>query len=140
MRQYGILAAITGIAFFVYLLLTSYVDFLGWCRIAVEGDMISGNKGAVISAIKKLKKEKRESYNTMCEYVDRIIENDCLAVEPRINSSWSGLYADGCYIRGSKTIYIKPEKNGGEESVARRESALLRYAEFSKKFWDEQKK
>lgn len=135
--RYGILGAASGAIFLIYLLITSYVDVFSFCAIKVEGDMVIGNRGAIIAAIKMLKKQNKKSYQTLCGYVERIIENDCLAVEPRIDSSWKGLYADGCYIRGSKTIYIKPEKNGDSQSVANRSRALMRYADYSKRFWKE---
>jgi len=43
---------------------------------------------------------------------------------------------DGCYIKGSKVIYIKPERQNTDLIIQKRAEILKKYSAYSKKFWD----
>lgn len=108
----------------------SYFDMGNFCYIDIEGDILRGNEETVKKAIGLLKKEDYGGYKVLCKYVDTISENYCL--EGHMN------YSDkpGCYIRGSKVIYIKPEKNDTSFIVSERANTIKKYSILSKNFWD----
>src|SRR3989338_8567134 len=91
-----------------------------------------GNRPASWVGIIQLKKENKESYKTLCRYVDVILEQYCIngMPNPRLTDK------DGCYIKGSKVIYIKPERQNTDLIIQKRAEILKKYSAYSKKFWD----
>jgi hypothetical protein len=42
----------------------------------------------------------------------------------------------GCFVRGSKTIYLKPEKEESDLIVGQRAEAIKGFMLMSKNFWE----
>ena len=108
----------------------SYVD-LPFCYVAIEGDVLNGNKQTIFQAIKSIKSTDKAVYKDFCHYVNRIREDYCF-----ISSvDYSVLNASGCYLKGAKTIYLKPVKESSGASIAERTNAIEKYTSYSKLFW-----
>src|SRR3990167_3362570 len=90
--------------------LFSYFDPLTFCYIGIENDFLGGNQKTVKEAIRLLKKEDIQSYKTLCKNVDTIVEEYCRAADPRVRGQEVGINEPGCYISGSKIIYLIPSK------------------------------
>ncbi|EKD99499.1 MAG: hypothetical protein ACD_22C00241G0005 [uncultured bacterium] len=120
-----------------YLVVNSidYFDITSGCYIAITGDVLKGNEDTIRTALRNLKYEDSDSYNRVCGYVSKIIENTCLNSDPRFG--YPKQMPDGCYIKGSKTIYLKPVEKNSDEVVTSRMEELKRLSEFSKEFWQE---
>ncbi|MCK5490361.1 MAG: hypothetical protein KAI67_00820 [Candidatus Pacebacteria bacterium] len=116
----------------------SYYDPINSCYIRVEGDVVSGNRKTVYDAIKLIKKEDKKTYKVLCQNVERISENECSTAHGEFTEddkiAWE---QDGCYVRGSKVILIKPEKIDSESIIRKRVETIKKYALYSEKFWKE---
>src|SRR3989344_7909370 len=118
--------------------LFSYFDPLTFCYIGLENDMLRGNQKTVRKAIGLLKKEDIQSYKTLCKNVDTIVEEYCRAADPRVRGQEVGINEPGCYIRGSKVIYLIPSKMESDYIINLRAETIKKYTYFSKNFWDNQ--
>jgi len=118
--------------------LFSYFDPLTFCYIGIENDMLRGNQKTVRKAIGLLKKEDIQSYKTLCKNVDTIVEEYCRAADPRGRGQEVGIDEPGCYIRGSKVIYLIPTKKDNQFVINQRSEMIKKYAFFSKNFWENQ--
>ena len=117
--------------------LFSYFDPLTFCYIGIENDFLKGNQKTVKEAIGLLKKEDIQSYKTLCKNVDTIVEEYCRAADPRVRGQEVGIDELGCYIRGSKVIYLIPTKTDNQFVINQRSETIKKYAYFSKNFWDD---
>ena len=118
--------------------LFSYFDPLTFCYIGIENDFLKGNQKTVKEAIRLLKKEDIQSYKTLCKNVDTIVEDYCRAADPRVRGQEVGIDEPGCYIRGSKIIYLIPSKMESDYIINLRAETIKKYTYFSKNFWDNQ--
>ena len=114
----------------------SYFDPLTFCYIGIENDFLRGNQKTVKEAIRLLKKEDIQSYKTLCKNVDTIVEDYCRAADPRVRGQEVGIDEPGCYIRGSKIIYLIPTKEDNKSVINQRAITIRKYAYFSKNFWE----
>lgn len=129
---FAILFLLLGLGiYFVLTLNNSYFDPLTLCRIGINSDIVKGNKDTLVSAISRIKREDPTAYRALCTHVSEIVERYCPA-----DSRQYSLEA-GCYIRGSKTIYILPQKERREEVINARMEAIKKYASFSEKYWED---
>lgn len=126
-------------AFFIFLMfyffvnIFNYFDPLNFCYIKIDSDLLRGNESTIKKAVKLLKKEDKIAYKTLCAYVDTISEHNCFASSRKISlEDWN---KDGCYIKGSKVIYLKPEKRENSAIINQRKISLKKYSEYSKDFW-----
>jgi len=113
----------------------SYLSITSFCYIKIDNDIIRGNQKSIISSIKLLKREDKTAHKTLCKYIDTISENFCYNCDPRGEEECKYEPHQGCYIKGSKTIYLKPSKNNSEESVRNRAALLKKFADASETFW-----
>lgn len=113
----------------------SYYDVTSLCHIKIDGDILRGNKKAIKSSIVLLKKEDKPSYQTLCKYVDTISENFCYNCDQRGDAECKYVSQPACFIKGSKTIYLNPDKSNSGESINARAELLKKYADSSKNFW-----
>ena len=120
--------------------LSNYNDYINACSIGIEGDMLNGNKETIFKAIKMLKADDPVSYAVLCRNIDTISENHCQFADPWIAKTWKGWDEDACYIKGSKTVYLKPEEGDNEATIKKREEMLKKYSLASRDFWDNIKK
>jgi len=107
----------------------AYFDPFNSCLIWIDGDILRGNTGTIRQAIKIIKNKNPESYKNTCRYLNAISENYCVA------SRVSAEMLPGCYIKGSKTIYLNPENGAGENIINARAEQIEKLAEKSKEFW-----
>lgn len=114
---------------FFYFSMTSYFDPINFCRIKTKKDFFNGNVGTIKKAIKLIKNNNPEDYRTLCKYVDTIGEGNCL-ISP---TEWGEA---PCYVKGSKLIYLKPNKNNSPEIIKSRAEAIIKYSHYSQNFWE----
>ena len=117
----------------------SYFDPLNFCYIKIQGDIVRGEESSIHKAISLIKKEDKKAYSNLCKYVDTINENFCIVADWQISGPEfaEGLKLPGCYARGSKTIYLYPTKEISDTTINKRKNDIIKYAEFSKNFWQE---
>lgn len=128
-----------GLIFFL-INIGSYFDPLNLCYIRIEGDVVRGEEATIHKALKLIKRENKKTYKDICKYVDVISEKNCIIADWQISGDEyaEGLELPGCYARGSKTIYIKPQKTISDETIEKRKNDIIKYSEFSKNFWTNQ--
>lgn len=119
--------------FYFFINIFNYFSPLNFCYIKIDGDFLRGNEKTIRKAIKLLKKENKQAYNTLCGYINTISEKNCYTTSQNI--SREEREKDGCYIKGSKVIYLKPEKGENNEVINKRKNAIKKYSEYSKDFW-----
>lgn len=133
------------ILFFAYLLylfinIFVYFDLPNLCYIGLEKDVLAGNKKTMRQAIDLLKKKNKEDYKNLCKYVDVISEKYCFAFDPRVEGSSKNAQQPGCFVKGSKTIYIKPEERESDAIIAGRAEEIKKFMLMSKDFWENDQK
>lgn len=125
------------LAFYFFVNIFNYFDLLNFCYIKIDGDLLRGNESTIKKAIKLLKREDKTAYKTLCAYVDTISEHNCFASSRKFSlENWN---KNGCYIKGSKVIYLKPEKRENSAIINQRKISLKKYSEYSKDFWTNNK-
>lgn len=134
LSKYLIAAIIVSVIIYFTLNILDYFDPLSLCYVSIERDLLRGNRDTIKAAIKLLKIKDKEGYKIFCKYTDRVREGLCA------DSTQPSQYYDACYIKGSKTIYLKPEKDNTEFIVASRAAALKKYSAYSREFWENFKK
>lgn len=132
-----VLIAIPGAVFYFIAAGFYYVDVFHLCFIRLSDDILNGNKVTIKKGIELIKRQSPEAYKNVCASLDMVIESYCLAgdVEPHSAAAWSKINEPGCYIRGSKVIYIKPDKKDSEDVIMVRAEAIEYLAQKSKEFW-----
>jgi len=116
----------------------SYFDITNFCYISTERDIVRGNEKTIKQALKYLKKNKKDDYKMVCKYVETISEKYCIVADWHLGESLlrEGCKLPGCYIKGSKTIYLKPSEETGENIIKKRAGDIIKYSNFSKEFWN----
>lgn len=130
-----IILCVCGLA--VHTLITTHINLSPWCSIKIEVDMLSGDRASVRQALKYLQTSDPGAYQIACAYVDTIVEKYCLVGDPHIDPSTWTSRPQGCYVRGSRNIYIAPAAYKPITTIERA-NLLARYAGYSKAFWEEQ--
>lgn len=137
-KHYAPALIFLGIAFFVFYFFVNifnYWDLPGLCYISIDSVGLSGNTKTIGKALSLLKKHDPAGYRMVCRYVDRINERRCVGSDWNIDPAHRGYDASGCYIRGSKIIYVKPDESDSATTIAERAGVIKKYAEYSKRFW-----
>lgn len=114
--------------------LFDYLDPFNLCYINIEGDVTRGNSKTIHQAIEQIKKTDEAAYRDLCHFVNVVSENVCMADDPNRPSAWRD-DVNGCYLRGSKVIYLNPSRETGENIVAYRARIIKIYSQKSKGFW-----
>lgn len=137
-KSYGYLAGLIAIILFVIYFLTSlssYLNIIDLCKINIQNDMVRGNKETIFKAITLLSQEDQVSYKNLCKYVSTIKEGYC-PIPTGDNSNITFLENSGCFIKGSKIIYIIPNQDRSNQIIIQRAESLRKSALFSKLYWD----
>lgn len=116
----------------------SYLDLGHLCYIKIHG-AVSGNEDTIRQALRYFEKEDLDAYAVVCQYVRTIEEKEfCLAQDPNLNQGGQGgVWRDPpCYVRGSKTIYLKTDEKDTEDVVRQRIAVIKKYAQYSQRFWE----
>ncbi|PIR43091.1 hypothetical protein COV24_04650 [candidate division WWE3 bacterium CG10_big_fil_rev_8_21_14_0_10_32_10] len=113
---------------------TSYIDLPNLCYIGVEGDLIKGDENSIRASLKYIKNNKPSEYKNVCKYVDSIIESYCISADGRVAPLY-GYDQPGCYVKGSKVVYVIPQKQQYSTVVEDRAKNIIKYANYSKDFW-----
>src|SRR5258708_36309439 len=93
-----------------------YLDPINFCKISIDEDILRGNKQTIYSAMQLLKNQDFPSYQTICKYVDSISENPC-PISHAPTGVVSDAQAPGCYIKGSRIIYLIPDKHDSPDII-----------------------
>lgn len=126
---------IIALFYFLYKSMTGYVDIANACIISFDV-MSSKEKSRLTEAITYLRESDSNGYQTLCQYIDTIMEDQCLSADIYVETKEAmvGASQPGCYIKGSKTMYFLGHL---DFSFSKRKNAVLlkKYAAFSKDFW-----
>jgi hypothetical protein len=114
---------------------TTHIDPLRGCAIRLDTLPVSGDRGALRSAVRTLRASDPAAYDTLCTYVDTISEKRCIARDWHIDPSVPTTLHEGCYVRGTRTVYVAPVLRS-ELSTAERAALLATYAGYSRDFWE----
>lgn len=126
------------LAWLLYLFINQfdYFDAPNLCYISLGQDVLAGNKKTMHRAIGLLKKTSRDDYKNLCRYVDYIAEKNCFAFDPRVEGKNEDAWQPGCFVKGSKTIYLKPEAEESNLIVKNRTEQIKKFMLMSKNFWE----
>lgn len=123
--------------FFIYANYFSYFDPVNLCYISIDNysnKPPGGNRDTVRKAINLIKDSDSKGYKILCKNVDTVQEGYC--DKPDENGHFEQIPPPGCYIRGTKIIFVVPEKSNENNVVLRRAETIKKYANLSKRFWD----
>jgi len=141
-KSYLIKSAVMVVVISIYLVITnlsSYIDVSPFCHVKVESNDLKGNRSTIFEAIKYLKKQDLSSYKILCQNVSKISEEICLVYSGSLESAAPGIplsvTPDGCYVKGTKNIYLTPSRESSSDVIAARAQAIKKYAVFSQAFW-----
>ena len=131
----------------------AWLDMPSVCRIAIDVELLEGDRGAIRDAIDVVRREDPLAYRALCRWVDRIQEErHCDAGDPQVDRrirAGAGVSRDaldplllrareasGCYVKGSRIIVLRRAPDGGGPALVReRADALKRLAGYSQAFW-----
>jgi len=134
-----VLVLILFFVFYYFVNIFAYFDLPNLCYISLEKDALNGNKITLHQAIGLLKKNDRADYKNLCRFVKTVSEKYCFAFDPRVENNSQNPYQPGCFVKGSKTIYLKPEKEQSAFVIQKRAEELKKFMLMSKSFWETQK-
>lgn len=117
----------------------AYFDLPNLCYLSLKKDVLAGNKKTMHQAIGLLKKKNKADYKNLCRYVNTISEKYCFAFDPRVENKSGDPWRPGCYVKGSKTIYLKPEKKKSDLIIERRSAEIKKFMLMSKNFEENKK-
>jgi len=118
----------------------SYLSIYPFCSLKIQGNILLKNEDSIREAIYIIKKDYPKSYSDLCEFVDAIKEQKCTIRDYHLFPKTKDyLSEDGCYVKGSKTIYISPEKSASKEIIQKRAKQIMKLTAFSKNFWTKEK-
>jgi hypothetical protein len=131
-----------------------WFDVTRFCRIAIDVDLLEGDRSAVRAAIDLVRREDPAAYRALCRWIDRIQEeHHCQAGDPSADpevrrAQWYNVAtleptlrrsfeAPACYVRGSRIIVLRrPRTEDARPTLVRaRAEALKRLAVASQTFW-----
>lgn len=132
-----IFIAIIILSFYFIINIFSYFRPIDMCYIKIKGQVTSRDRSIIKKTIKIIKKEDRSAYRDLCKYVDVINERYCIVADHHIDMEkvQEGWAQAGCYVQGSKTIYVKPEIGDATSVAEKRVGTVKKYTEYSKNFW-----
>lgn len=135
-----LIAGLLSLMVFMIVSSFSYVDLSNRCYIRLQQELVRGDRKSLEKAILLIREQSFTDYEMVCRNVDRIIESYCISSDPHISSTLVGYNEPGCFIKGSKAIYIRPEDNGlTQEVIEKRAQIIKKYANISKDYWDNYK-
>lgn len=131
--------AIVTVLYFVVATQFSYIDPGGPCWVKTVTDVVEGNN-RLVDGIKKLKESDPYAYKDLCQHVDTIVELNCIAGDPRVNLDPKLIDFEykGCFIKGSKTVYLLPNKDGTQQDPTSIATTLKKYTQVSREYWASQ--
>lgn len=112
----------------------SYVDVPNQCYIKVKYDVLNGDRDSIVEALERLKQEDYIFYRRFCANVDAIYEKKCVRGDD-LRPDLEFIQSEGCYIKGSKAILIKPYEAGTRDIVKRRKDAIREYGGYAIDYW-----
>jgi len=113
----------------------NYLDFSEPCYIKIYSSSLSGNRQTLVEALEKLKVRDPVNYRNVCRYVSVISESPCITSQ-KYGSQVQNLDVDGCYIKGSKIIFVRPDSRSDPSVVENRIDTIVKYTQESMKFWN----
>lgn len=149
MKAALIAAGVLLLAVWGWLAAFGWVEASALCHIAIDVELLEGDRAGIRSAIDVVRREDPLAYQRLCRYVDRILEERCDAGDPQADPRVRGqgviavgdpvlrraMSAAGCYVKGSRMVVLRPQPDGGERVVRDRAEALKRVAAWSEAFW-----
>lgn len=126
-------------AVFLSLLLFSnkyYFDIQESCLIKLTSQKTDNTKDLTKEAISILKSEDPGLYVSLCSNISHIRESYCIEAADN-NPNIKYLQISGCYIKGTKTIFVTPGfGKDADQILSMRLDALKTYPKFSATFWN----
>ena len=89
-----------------------HVDITSLCAIRLKGHAL-GDKSSLRSAVWELRTQNPTSYSNICTNISTIIEGNCFDGDGHLSDDWIS-EKPGCFIKGSRTLYLKPSKANAE--------------------------
>jgi hypothetical protein len=128
----GIIIALFYVFLFFYF---SYLSVPDSCYVKIKNPSLSNNKGSILEAIKLIKASDPVSFGTFCRNIDTIVITNCMGSDWHLGDKIVGNDSAGCYIKGSKTIYLNPIQSK-KLSTEEMSSLLEKYSVASREFWE----
>jgi hypothetical protein len=103
----------------------NYADPVNGCYIAINGDILRGNKSTIIKAIKSIKSDDYQEYKNMCSKVSKIYERKCSTHNP-VTRELTDANQTGCVISGTRTIFIYPQNEDTPQVIEKRADTIIK--------------
>ena len=114
----------------------NYVDISSFCFIDIDSESWRGDRSTIKKALTTIKHDDPPAYITVCKYIDIINEKRCLPGDSRGDSSYVAPDIDGCFLRGTHVVYIKPNRSTSQKAVQNRADQIALYSTFAQEFWE----
>ena len=101
---------------------THYLDISSFCSISIDKDFLRGNRETIQKALLAIKQNDSGSYKLICRNVDRIAEDLC-PNDHTYGGPWE-LIRPGCFIKGTRIIYIEPSPDKSKGTILERAEAI----------------
>jgi hypothetical protein len=92
-----------------------YYDPGNMCYLSITADPFNGDRGKIISGIKKLRSEDSAKYKRLCTKIRYIWERKCIKPGEKTDPGFTYSGTGGCYFKGSNVIFI--ETNSKSENA-----------------------
>ncbi len=122
--------------FSLYNFTFNHVDITSPCYIGITSESFRGERKTVKQALYQLKKTDFSTYKDVCKNVNIINEKRCLPGDPRGDPDYKIPQIEGCYIKGTHTIYINPTQDRSYDTVLKRSEQIARYGTYCTEFWN----
>jgi hypothetical protein len=140
-RKFKTLNAYIFLALFILLLYAGWrftihhFNIYPYCNVTLTRDVLSDDRNALKRAITTLKSVDVEGYKNFCTYVDTVVEQYCKNGDSRGDPSFVEVVPQGCYVRGTHTIYLTPTRfiKGQRDPKV---NIIRSLSEESKNFWE----
>ncbi len=134
LKWFIFLAFIFGI-FYFFVNIVNYFDPINHCYISITVDPLNGNKKTITDALRFLKINDMQTYKKVCSSVDSIEERYCDLRNLMSPESTPWHEAAGCYVKGGRAIYLKPNENDNTSMTAKRVELIRKYTQMNIDFW-----
>lgn len=120
--------------YYFFINTVNYFDPINHCYINITTDPLNGNRKTIQSALKLLRASDAGTYAQVCDNVDSIEERYCDLRTLMSSESTPWHKAEGCFVKGGKSIYLKP--NESSSMTTRRAESIKKYSQMSEEFWE----
>ncbi len=122
------------LGYFIIVSSLNYIDIFTFCSISIDKDFLHGNRDTIKKALSYLKKTDPLGYRLICTNVEKIGEDYC-PIDHEYGGAWTMIDEPSCFVKSTRIIYLKPDKDASDDTVILRAEAIKHTANLLKQYW-----